>query len=238
MPSGCGDANSNFYGLIQVGARYTGCVSDEALPAVQVADARQAALLLDVELRHVLLPMMKRACSATELARELGLGVQRAHYLIGRLQAGGVAERDSVQPRAGRPIKRYRVAPRWFIPFEVTDADTLESFLNAQILPRMQSLVRLSVRQLAADASDWGYWLEREGASSNLRMGDANGAATALFAGDEPFLLDIGTVWLSEAHATQLKRRLLAVLTEFSEFHDPESPPYTIGLQLARGTVF
>ena len=213
-------------------------MSDEALPAARVADARQAALLLDVELRRVVLPMMQRACSATELARELGLGVQRAHYLIGRLQAGGVAELLSVQPRAGRPIKRYRVAPRWFVPFEVTGADTLEAVLEAQILPRMQRLVGLSVQQIAAEFGEWGYWLEQEGASSNLRMGDANGAARALFEGDEPFLLNIGTVWLSSEHATQLKHRLLSVMNEFSDFHDPAQPPYTIGLQLARGEVF
>ena len=97
-------------------------MSDEALPAARVADARQAALLLNVELRQVFLPMMQRACSASELARELGIGVQRAHYLIGRLQAAEVAELVSVQPRAGRPIRRYRVAPRWFVPFEVAGA--------------------------------------------------------------------------------------------------------------------
>jgi len=213
-------------------------VSDEALPAARVADARQAALLLNVELRQVILPMMQRACSASELARELGIGVQRAHYLIGRLQAAGVAELVSVQPRAGRPIRRYRVAPRWFVPFEVTGADTLEAFLASQILPHMQRFVGLSVQQIAAEFSEWGYWLEQEGVSSHLRMGDANGAAMALFEGDEPFLLNIGTVWLSAEHATQLKRRLLSVLSEFWGLHDAAQPAYTIGLQLARGEVF
>jgi hypothetical protein len=213
-------------------------MNDEAFPAARVANARQAELLLDVELRRVVVPMMKRACSASELAPELGIGLQRAHYLIGRLQAAGVTALDSVQPRAGRPIRRYRVAPRWFVPFEVTGADTLEAVLEAQLLPRMQRLVGLSVQQIAADFREWGYWLEQEGETTNLRMGDVHGAARALFDGDEPFLLNIGTVWLSAEHASHLKRRLLSVLEEFSEHHDPAQHAYTIGLQLARGEVF
>ena len=86
-------------------------MNDGTLPAARVADSRQAALLLDVSLRNVLIPLMKRACSSAELARELGLSLQRAHYLIGKLHAAGVAQLDSVQPRAGRAVRPYRVRP-------------------------------------------------------------------------------------------------------------------------------
>jgi hypothetical protein len=213
-------------------------MSDETLPAARIADARQAELLLDIGLRSLIGLLMKRACSAAELALELGLGLQRAHYLLSRLHAAEVAELDSVQPRAGRAIRRYRVAPRWFVPFEVTGAETLEVFLAAQILPRMQRFVGLSVRQIEAEYSEWGYWLEQEGVSSSLRMGDATGAARDLFEGDEPFLLNIGTMWLNAEHASRLKRKLLEVMEEFSDLHDLTQPPYTIGLQLARGEVF
>ena len=213
-------------------------MSDEALPAARIADARQAALLLDVELRMMIVPLMKRACSAAELSRELGVGLQRAHYLLGKLHTVGVAELDSVQPRAGRAVKRYRISARWFVPFGVTGADTLGTFLEAQLLPRMQQFLSLSVRQLEAGGDGaWGYWLEQHGESSSLRIGNAQGAALELFAGDEPLLLNLGTLHLRPEQASALKRRLLAVMEEFEPLHDPRQPPYTVGLLLARGEV-
>ena len=213
-------------------------MSSEALPAARVADSQQAALLLDVSLRRVVTLLMKRAYGTAELARELDLSLQRAHYLIGKLHAAGVADLDSVQPRSGRAVRRYRVAARWFVPFEVTGSETLDAFLAGQILPRMQLFVGLTTQQIEATYTHWGFWLEQEGESSNLRMGDPQGAALALFEGDEPFMLNIGTMWLSAEHASRLKRRLLEVLDEFAELHDPNQPPYTIGMQLARGEVF
>ena len=213
-------------------------MNDGALSAARVADSRQAALLLDVSLRKVLTLLMKRARSSSELARELGLSLQRAHYLIGKLHAADVAHLDSVQPRSGRAVKRYRAAPRWFVPFEVTGADTLETFLGDQILPRMQHFVGLSVRQIEAEYSEWGFWLEQDGETSSLNVGNSDGTARELFEGDKPFMFSLGTLWLSPEHASRLKRRLLEVLDEFSELHDLSQPPYTIGLQLARGEVF
>ena len=203
----------------------------------RVADSRQAALLLDVALRPVIARLMKWPSSAAELGRAEGLKLRRAHYLIGRLLEAGVAELDSVQPRAGRAIRRYRVAPRWFVPYEVTGAETLDAFLAAQIMPRMGQIVGLGTRQLEAALDDFGFWLEREGEGSTLRMGDSGGAATALFAGDEPFLLNIGTLHLSDEGASRLKRRLEAVVEEFQTLHDLKNSPYTVGLQLVRGVV-
>jgi hypothetical protein len=206
-------------------------------PSHRVATAEQAVLLLDVELRKVLALLMKRACSATELARDQGVNVQKAHYLLGKLEGAGIAELDSLRPRAGRAVKRYRAAPRWFVPFEVTGAETLEAFLGAQILPRMQSFVRLTVQQIEATYIHWGFWLEQEAEASSLRMGDPEGAALALYEGDDPFLLTIGTLWLSAEQASALKQRLNAVVAEFSVLQDLSQTPHTIGLLLARGEV-
>ncbi|GAA5533809.1 winged helix-turn-helix domain-containing protein [Deinococcus aluminii] len=203
----------------------------------QVANAAQAALLLDVTLRPLLGFLMHAPRSASEVAAHLDVNLQRAHYLLGKLVRAGVAEVVNVQPRAGRAVKWYRVAPRWFIPFEITGAETLEAFLAAQILPRMARFVQLSTNLLREHQPTWGYWLEQGPETSNLRMGDLGGTAEALFVGDEPFLLNIGNNRLSRERAAELKRRLIALLEEFSDLETAGAPEYTIGLMLVRGGV-
>ncbi len=207
------------------------------LPAARVADSRQAALLLDVSLRPLIGVLMGRSCSASEVAHELGLSVQRAHYLLGKLMTAGIAELDSVQPRAGRGVRRFRVGPRWFVPFEATGAETLHAFLAAQIMPRMELFVRLSLRQIGDVHSHWGFWLEHSGTSSSLNLGDPAGRARELFEGDEPFLLNLGTMHLSPQNATELKRRLLAVLEEFQTLEDTGGTAYALGFLFAEGVM-
>ena len=125
------------------------------------------------------------------------------------------------------------MAGRWFIPYEVTGADTLEAFVASQIMPRMERFVKLGVRQIGDTYAAWGYWL----GGGSLNMGDPEGKARELFEGDEPFLLNIGALNLRREHASELKRRLLALVEEFAEHHDTQEPAYTLGLLLARGDV-
>lgn len=203
----------------------------------RVADARQAALLLDVSLRPLIGLLMKAPHSASELARSLDLSVQRTHYLIGKLTAAGVADVDSLQPRAGRAMKRYRVAARWFIPFEVTGAETLHAFLAAQIMPRMEAFLALSLQQIGDTYSHWGYWMQHDGGSGSLNLGDPAGTARALFEGDEPFLLNIGTAHLTRLQASVFKRRLIELLAEFDLPPQEDAAPYSVGLLLVRGEI-
>jgi hypothetical protein len=178
--------------------------------SVRVANSTQAGLLLDLELRPVTTALMQRPHSAAELGRALKINVQRAHYLLSKLIAADIARLDSVQPRAGRSVKRYRMVPRWFVPFEVTESETLEAFLAAQILPRIERVVNLSVQQIGATFETWGYWIEQEGEGSNLRMGDASA----------------------------FKHRLNALLAEFAALEDRQQhPAYTVCVQLVRGVV-
>lgn len=127
----------------------------------RVANSAQAALLLDVGLRPLLDLLIQRPRSVGEVAQSLGVSVQRAHYLVGKLERVGVAEVVEVCPRAGRAVKRYRVLSRWFIPYEATGAETLEAFLDGQILPRVERFTHLSVGRFRELDDRWGFWLER-----------------------------------------------------------------------------
>lgn len=206
-------------------------------PQPQTTDAAQAALLLDVELRPLLGLLMQAPSTAREVAQHLDVKIQRAYYLLRKLTRSGVAQVQVERETGRQTLRRYAVAPRWFIPYEITRAETLNAFLAGQILPRIERFVDHSVRLIQTQQPNWGYWLERAEQSSNLRLGGPDGSAQGLFGGDEPFLLNLGMAHLTRADATELKRRLLAVMAEFGERETPEADAYTVGLLLVRGEV-
>lgn len=207
------------------------------MTAHQVATPPQADLLLVPEFRPLLNFLMQEARSASDVARQLGVPLSRASYLLGKLQRGGVAFVERVEARAGRPVKRYRVLPRWFIPYEVTAAETLEAFSLAQIGPRMERIAAFAAHQLREHQPVWGLWLSQGETHSNLEIGDARGPARALFAGDEPLMLTIANLRLAAPQARELKRRMLALLEDCAAWETPDAPEYTVSLMLVRGSV-
>lgn len=207
------------------------------MTAHQVATAGQAALLLQPELRPLLQYLMREARSAGEVARELNVPLARASYLLGKLGREGIALVERTEARAGRPIKRYRVASTWFIPYEVTAADTLESFWAAQLGPRMTEIAGFAARQLQEHHPVWGFWLSQGEVYSNLEVGTAQGPARDLLAGDEPLMLTIAALRLTEPQARMLKRRLRTLLTEVASWETTGATEYTLSLLLARGSI-
>ncbi len=181
--------------------------------------------------------LMHAPRSARQVTEHLDMDIQRAYYLLRKLERVGIAEVECEPGAGGQVPKRYTVAPRWFIPYEVTRAETLNAFVEAQIMPRMERFVGLSVELLQQHQPTWGFWLETEGQATNLRMGDAKAPANALFTGDEPFLLNLGTARLSRANASELKRRLVAVLEELESMESPDADVYTVAVMLVRGNV-
>lgn len=207
------------------------------MSAHQVATPSQAALLLVPDHRPLLNFLMQDARSASEVARHLGVPLARASYLLGKLHRGEVAFVERTEARAGRPVKRYRVLPRWFIPYEVTAADTLEAFSLTQIGPRMERIAAFAAHQMREHQPVWGVWLSQGEEHSDLEIGDARGPAQALFAGDEPLMLTIASLRLAAPQARELKRRMLALLQDCATWEVPDAPQYTVSLMLVRGSV-
>ena len=207
------------------------------MTAHQVATAGQAALLLRPELRPLLQYLMQEARSAGEVARELGVPLARASYLLAKLQREEIARVERTEARAGRPIKRYRVADTWFVPYEVTAAETLESFWAAQLTPRMNGVAGFATRQLQEHHPVWGFWISQGEVYSNLEVGDRHGPATDLLSGDEPLMLTVAALRLADPQARLLKRRLLALLTEASSWETAGATEYTLSLLFVRGSI-
>ncbi|PYE51919.1 winged helix-turn-helix domain-containing protein [Deinococcus yavapaiensis] len=119
----------------------------------RVSTRRQAELLLDPANYRYLDALMGRECSAGELAKMLGEDVRRVHYLLGRLVDADLAYVAREEKRAGRPVKYYAMNAHWLVPFDMTDAETIEALLNAQLQPRLERFSHLLVGQLRRDAS-------------------------------------------------------------------------------------
>lgn len=202
-----------------------------------VATATQAALLLRPDLRPLLQYLMEDARSATDVAARLGVPLTRAAYLLRTLTRAQVAIVERTEARAGRPVKRYRVASRWFIPYTVTAAETLEAFWLAQSGPRMEKITALAARQVQEDVPVSGLWLSQGEGVSDLEIGNEAGPARDLFGGDEPLMLTIAGVRLDEAQARALKRRLLALFEETARSERMGAPVFTLGLLLVQGGV-
>lgn len=198
------------------------------------ADAGQAALLLDVGLRPALNALMVAPLSAGELAKKLDVNIQRAHYLIGKFERAGLAELDSVQPRAGRAIRRWRIHPDWYVPFDVTQAASLTELVQGQLVPRMAAFSGLLVRQLYGLQQVWGFRVWHNQSAVNMSLLAPDG--TTPFDGP-PILANLGSLSLTPDRARALQARLMAVMDEFQDASLAESRTYTAGLLLVEGEV-
>ncbi|GGL08268.1 hypothetical protein GCM10010844_28830 [Deinococcus radiotolerans] len=228
----CRRPNLKKHRTFQVDAPY----SDRVTPH-EVATSRQAALLLRPDLRPLLNYLMQDARSAADVARHLNLTLAQASYQVSKLHAADVATIERIDARAGRPVKRYRVQPRWFIPYDVTAEDTLDGFWLTQISPRMERISSFAAAQLRAHSPSWGLWLSGHSGQSHLEIGDAGGPARSIFEGDEPLMLTIAGLRLTEPNARRLKRLLLDLLAEGSALETPGATPYTLSLMLVQGSA-
>lgn len=91
-----------------------------------IEDADAARALADPEEQRYLLPFIREELSLSEAARRLEVKPNALLYHIDKLLALGLLEVARVEPRRGRASKLYRAsAERFFIPFSLTQADTV-----------------------------------------------------------------------------------------------------------------
>lgn len=84
---------------------------------MRVSDRRAADALCRPFQRHLVLSLIGRDASVSELVSESGLTMRALHYQIVRLLALGLLKIASRTRRGGRPIKRYTAAAEaFFVP--------------------------------------------------------------------------------------------------------------------------
>jgi len=210
-----------------------------------VSDPTAARLVADPHAARFLEPFMGQERTASPVASELGVKVSSMLYRIQQLLDLGLLRVSRVEPRRGRALKYYRaVADTFFVPFELTDAETLEALGSSSANEMKRSLeASLGAGHEAAGRAfeGWGVRLmrDREGRldRSLAPEGEAADAtsfpelaldprAPALW--DQHCLLD-----LTEAEAKALQRELSQLYGRYYRCGGTDQQPYIVRLAMA-----
>jgi DNA-binding transcriptional ArsR family regulator len=85
--------------------------------ALGVRDRRAAGAMAQPRLRHLVLSLIGRDASISELVAESGMSMSSVHYHVTRLHGVGLLRVAAHTARPGRPIKRYTAAAEvFFVP--------------------------------------------------------------------------------------------------------------------------
>jgi len=202
---------------------------------VDVADAHRvddpvaARLLMREDYRAVLGAFLGRERSVAEAAEALRTDLDAVLYRVRRLHAAGLLEVASVQPRAGRAIKRYRAKhDAWFVPFEALPyVDLEETFLELHVA-HARVIARAAARALRR--SEWsGYRIERN-EDDRLWMRGVRADGTSLSAtragqpdtGPTDAMLELR---LAPADAVRLNQELVALLDRYASLDRSDEGP-------------
>lgn len=210
-----------------------------------VLDRQAARFIVDPSASRFLEPFIGRSRTASSVAEELGVKVSSVLYRIRQLTDLRLVEVERVERRRGRPMKHYRAtAEAFFVPFEVTDAESVEALGTMSAAGARHHLAE-SLSAAWADAArchpDWGVRLGRDG-DGNL---DRSIVPEALSEGMESFresLLGYGSppLWdqhfllqLSLSEAKALQRELSDLYGRYYRPDGQGRKPYILRLAMA-----
>lgn len=128
-----------------------------------VTEAEAAKVLIDPGSLRLLAPFIGRTLSVTEAAELSGEKPNTTLKRVRRFVELGLLEVKAELARAGRPIKLYgAVADTFFVPFEATDAESLEEAL-AERDRLFEELLRRNVVKARLDTMGaWGTRIYRD----------------------------------------------------------------------------
>ena len=204
-----------------------------------VEDPNAARVLADVEQRRYLLPFMCGELSLSEAARRLDVKPTAMLYHVNKLLALGLLEVARVRQRRGRSSKLYRAsAERFFIPFSLTQADTVQSLSLGTSL-RFEKAFQHDLISAEMDiGDDWGiaiYVMDDGGLSVDLTTSREHPAEDTAFvlAADHPA---VWSCWLELnlgfEEAKTLQHELVALWERYKQLRNPDKPSYTLRLGL------
>ena len=205
-----------------------------------VEDADVARALTDPKAQRYLLPFIQEELSLSEAARRLGVKPNALLYHIDKLLALGLLEVARVEPSRGRVSKVYRAsAERFFVPFSLTRADTVQS-LSVETSVRSEKLFQYDlINAEMAFGDDWGvaiYPMEDGSLSIDLTTSREHPAE------DTAFILGaahpaVWSCWLEVSlgleEAKALQRELVTLWERYRQRRSPDEPRYTLRLGLA-----
>lgn len=122
-----------------------------------VCDPEVARILTDLKELRFLEPFIKRECTLSEAAKELGMKLPALSYRVKRLMDIGLLEVAREEVRRGKRVKLYRSSsPRYRVPFEATSVENVVALLELQMNLLMPFYLRNYARTMM-DEADAGY---------------------------------------------------------------------------------
>lgn len=184
-----------------------------------VTDKEAAAALIDPGSLRRLAPFIGRTLSVSQAAQASGEKPNTTLKRVRRFADLGLVVVADEVARAGRPIKLYRaVADTFFVPFEATDAESLEVALAERDRFAEQLLRRNVVKARLDSIGTWGTRIYRD-ARGRLQVQTAltpSSNVTSLDAGSPAVLSawrDSLTLDFDDAKA--LQREMFALLQRY-----------------------
>lgn len=210
-----------------------------------VQGARAARFIADPHASRFLEPFMGGERTASAVAAELGVQVSSVLYRTQQMLELGLLRVARTEPRRGRPVKYYRaVADSFFVPFELTDAETLGALGSSSALELRQLLeASLGAAHEALGRTFGGVGVrlvrDQEGRIDRTLTREAASAEAASFLeltldSRAPALWDQHcTLDLTEAEAKALQRELSEVFGRYYHRDTTDRRPYILRLALA-----
>jgi hypothetical protein len=128
-----------------------------------VTHPEAADLLINPHTLRQLEPFLGRDCTVGQAARETGAKPNTVLSRVRRLLSLGLLRIVREEPRGGRAVKVYRSsADVFFVPYEATTADSLESALAARDAYWETLLRRNVVRARMEAVGTWGTRIYRD----------------------------------------------------------------------------
>lgn len=186
-----------------------------------VTDPAVAAALTNPRTLRQLEPFLARERTVLEAARETGVKPNTMLSRVRRFTALGLLTVTREVPRAGRAVKVYRSsAESFFVPYEVTPSETLESAMRERERYWEELLRRNVVRVRSEDVGSWGTRVYRD-ARGRLQV---QAAVTpernyTMLASERPAALSAwrDALYLDFADAKTLQNEMFALLKKYQQ---------------------
>ena len=187
------------------------------LESLEVAEPAAAAVFGSQSQRHIVLGLVDRERTLSELAQLTGMALNLLHHHVRKLERLGLISIARHSPRAGASIKYYRaVAQSFFVPAELMKSLPGQG-LSAKLRQQLDASLSKSVR---------GVLFTHDEAGPRMRLikeDHARGDAFELW-----FQLR-----LTREDALALEEELKAALKHFEGRSSPEGRPFLVHAALA-----
>ncbi|PZA06259.1 MULTISPECIES: helix-turn-helix domain-containing protein [unclassified Meiothermus] len=198
---------------------------------LEIRNTLAARILADPDIAVYLKPFMRGPTTVKAAAEEGKLSIQSMHYRVLQMLRAGLLEVVGLEPRRGRPIKRYQAIARAFrVPLELVPPASLAALEDAVFWKR--SFERGVARALGLPKYERQLLVRLNEDGIMLWGSDAGGDAQDFLDEASPAVLNFWSAGLrlSRAEAKALQRELWEVYARYEHRRGPEKYVLHLGL--------